>query len=326
MFADLGCFGVELIVSESKGIRRCGEKIFQSFSSNRINESILVELIEVDDFRDSEAQWFWDAFAKFLEKRPFFTHRLSKLKVHTAESNAFLLVFENAAVVHVSAQTGSAHGIVLESALQNGRFEDILYTSLAPILRRREVYLVHAFCAEKKACPERGRRGKCVLLVGPPHSGKTTAGLALLQAGWQLLSNDVTLLSQSDDQIMAWPTPGYFGVRENTLALFPDLDIATGMLTTQQVLQGINGRFGSPSPITHLIFPEVNADEPTKLFTLSTAEGWSRLMSESMDCWDKETLGKHLTVLKQVCGKTAVFSLQSGFDIHQFDQLLIEER
>ena len=316
MFADLGCFGIEL-VSESEGIRHCWENIFKSFLSHCIDEPILVKLLEVVDFRDSEAQGFWDSYARYLEKRPFFTHPLSKFIAYKAESDSFLLVFEQAAVVHVSAQTESVRGIVLDSALQNGRFEDILYTSLAPILRRRDVYLVHAFCAEKN--------NRCVLLVGPPHSGKTTAGLALLQAGWQLLSNDVTLLSQNDDQIIAWPTPGYFGIRANTLGLFPNLQIETVMLTTQQVLQKINGRFGPPSPITYLIFPKVNKNRKTALSRLTAAKGWSRLMSESMDCWDRETLGEHLAILKRICGKTAVFSLQSGFDIHQLDQLLIEE-
>ncbi|KAA3664783.1 MAG: hypothetical protein DWQ04_03930 [Chloroflexi bacterium] len=314
---DLGCFAAEL-VGDSAALKECWGAVFKPFLCDRVDNSIPVELHVVEDFRQSQAVLFLDAYGEYLGKRPFFTHPLSQFAVYAAGDNAFLLVFQNAAIVHVSVTgTGLVRGVVHEQGVANGRFEDILYTALAPILRRRRIYLVHSFAAEKN--------GRCVLIVGPPGSGKTTAGLSLLQAGWQLLSNDVTLLTQSDKDVVAWPTPGYFGIRPHTIEMLPDLEIKSGVAEMHQVLEALNGRFGTPTLITHLIFPQVNAHAETKLTPLAAAAGWSRLMSESMDCWDKETLAAHLAVLKAVCGKTAVFSLQSGINIDQLDRLLAME-
>jgi serine kinase of HPr protein (carbohydrate metabolism regulator) len=65
--------------------------------------------------------------------------------------------------------------MVTEGVLRNGRFEDVTFTSLAPLLRRHGYYLLHAFAAVKE--------GHAILLVGPSGSGKTTTGLHLLEAG-----------------------------------------------------------------------------------------------------------------------------------------------
>ena len=314
MKVELGCFAVEL-VGGSCGVAGWWQAVFAPFLRKQAANPISCELVGVAEFsRRQTALFLGDDFTLFAE-RPFFTDPSSQLSVYTAGAGQFVLVFPDAAVVQASvAGAGQIRGLVHERALTNGRLEDILYTSLASILRRRGIYLVHAFAAEKN--------GRCVLIVGPPGSGKTTAGLSLLQAGWHHLSNDVTLITQSANSVIAWPTPGYFGIRSHTFDLLPHRGLEPGNMSTDQVLHRLNGRFGSPAAVTHLIFPQVTAQAATTLTDLPAAIGWSRLMAESMDCWDQEALSGHMAVLKAVCVETAVFTLQSGHDIRHLDQLL----
>ena len=95
---------------------------------------------------------------------------------------------------------GATEGVITRAALAtHGVFEDLLAMGLSPHLRRRGMFLIHAFAA---ACPPLsanladggGGRGVGVLLVGDIGAGKTTTGLALLHAGWKLLSNDSPIL------------------------------------------------------------------------------------------------------------------------------------
>jgi hypothetical protein len=131
-----------------------------------------------------------------FDDRAAHPERPAILAVHGAGEGAVLLHFHQAAQVVVPLD-GSTEivGMMVASALGNGRFEDITYTSLAPLLRRNGYFLLHAFAA--------ARDGQAALLVGASGSGKTTTGLSLLLAGWQLLSNDVVLLQARPEGILA---------------------------------------------------------------------------------------------------------------------------
>ena len=181
----------------------------------------------------------------------------------------------------------------------NGRLEDVLYTSLAPLLRRRGLFMVHAFAASKN--------GRCVLLVGPTQSGKTTTGLSLLLHGWELLANDVVLLHQCDDGIYALPTPGTLGIRPKTFALLPQLHENLGL---------INGRWAAPSPVAALLFPQIlNEREKTAVLPHHRAIALTQLMAESMDRWDTPTFAPHLTLLQQLCQQAATYQLHLGNNV-----------
>src|SRR5713226_4006324 len=74
-------------------------------------------------------------------------------------------------------------GELVDAALTTyGVFEDVVAMGLTALLRRRHLFLIHAFAAAWD--------GRALLLVGDIGSGKTTTGISLLRAGWKLLSND----------------------------------------------------------------------------------------------------------------------------------------
>jgi hypothetical protein len=95
---------------------------------------------------------------------------------------------------------GTTQGIITPTALTtHGVFEDLLAIGLSPHLRRRGMFLIHAFAATPPGSPPIGYFSDGggwggVLLVGDIGVGKTTTGLALLHAGWKLLSNDSPIL------------------------------------------------------------------------------------------------------------------------------------
>ncbi|MCP4423902.1 MAG: hypothetical protein GY803_05365, partial [Chloroflexi bacterium] len=152
---------------------------------------------------------------------PFFTDNDGILAVYQNQEGFVKLHYLDGALMNAPVYAGTpdampeAAGVLTQQALDYGRFEDITFTSLAPLLRRRGFFLAHAFAAAKN--------GRAALIVGPSGSGKTTTGLSLLLAGWKLLSNDVLLLQERPDGIYALPTPGTIGIRPQTLDLLPKL-------------------------------------------------------------------------------------------------------
>ena len=59
------------------------------------------------------------------------------------------------------------------------------------------------------------RNGKCVLLAGTPHMGKTTLVLSLILAGWAFCSDEVACLSRATGEV--FPFPRKINLREETL-------------------------------------------------------------------------------------------------------------
>ncbi|MDJ0859397.1 MAG: HPr kinase/phosphatase C-terminal domain-containing protein [Dinoroseobacter sp.] len=53
--------------------------------------------------------------------------------------------------------------------------------------------------------------GRAVLLTGPSGSGKSAIALQLIALGADLISDDQTALSRSDDLLIAAPAPNIFG-------------------------------------------------------------------------------------------------------------------
>lgn len=198
-------------------------------------------------------------------------------------------------------------GVVTAGALQNGRLEDITFTSLAPLLRRHGYYLLHAFAVAKE--------DRCILLVGPSGSGKTTTGLYLLEQGWQLLANDVVLLEKRIDGIYALPTPGVVSIRPGTLALLPGLATRLGISDlplTQPITisnrQLTGGKWGGAARVTAVYFPQLDHN-PQSLTPLPPAIHLAQLMAESIDRWDEAALPGHMHLLESLSRQAQAYQL-----------------
>ena len=262
---------------------------------------------------------------------PFFRDNLLPdgsgiLSVYRQPQNHVLLHFLDGALVGVPLdpladnKNPEAHGKVTAQALQNGRFEDVTFTSLAPLLRRQGYFLVHAFAA--------ARNGRCVLIVGATRSGKTTTGLNLLLNGWDLLSNDVVMLRHQAEGIYAYPTPGDVGIRRHTFNLLPQLATCLpSKYPTDQAInisgqQLINGRWAKPCIVNAIFLPKIITGNHSKVIPLPRAVCLAHLMQESIDRWDEPCLQAHINILQHLCKQVNTFSLNLGQDMAQVPKLI----
>jgi hypothetical protein len=213
----------------------------------------------------------------------------------------------------------AATGFITPNVFQDGRFLDITYTSLAPLFRRYGYFMVHAFAADKN--------GRGVLIVGPSGSGKTTTGLSLILAGWQLLCNDVLLIQNSPEGVLAYPTPDDITIRPKTFTLLPEL--AQLIPEGKPLNQGIdlvgndltNGRWAAPTPVDAIYMPKIEERRESVKRPLSRAVCLAQIMEESVDKWDTQTLPEHINVLQTLVRQAQPYTLHLGANMNELAAL-----
>lgn len=204
---------------------------------------------------------------------------------------------------------------------EQGYLEDITFISLAPLLRRRGYYLVHAFAVAKD--------GRALLLVGPSGSGKSTTGLNLVTNGWGFLANDVVLVRQRPDGVYAFPTPGSIGISEETIDLVTGLKTILGSKmfgsgTIKRQLSVLEVSFGwaEPARIEAIYFPRVVEESRCRLQPKSKVLTLAQLLENSVDRWDGPCLEGHVSFLQQLCRQAQGFDLYLGRQTDPIPDLL----
>ena len=244
------------------------------------------------------------------------------LRVYDAPDGV-LLHFANAGQVSVplsavNARPEPIEGVVVPGVFRYGRFEDVTLTSLAPALRRQGYFLLHAFTA--------ARDGRCVVIVGPTGSGKTTTGLNLILSGWGLLANDAVVLEQRQDVIYALPTPGSIGVRAGTFDLLPalaaQLDVDGQAAVEVPAARLVAGEWALPTPAAALLFPELTDGQESTAEPLPPAVALARALAESADRWDLPMLDAHVSLLGHLCRQARPYALRLGRDMNQLARLI----
>ena len=212
---------------------------------------------------------------------------------------------------------------IARELLRSGRLEDILFTGLAPFLRRRGYFLAHAFAA--------ARSGQAVLLVGPSNSGKTTAGLSLISDGWGYLANDVVLLKLRGDEVYALPTPGTVGLSTQTINLIPGLEAIRDRMSEGEfigkkylpVLEIVSS-WTVPAPVRTICFPKIDRHQVHQLKKISKAITFARLMESSTDRWDQAMLEDHVNLLHCLIEQADGYELRVGDQVANWSESLSE--
>ena len=229
---------------------------------------------------------------------------------------------------------GTTTGVITPNALVTyGVFEDLIAIGLSPHFRRRGRFLIHAFAATPPPLPRPkarnlplrahgpGRRtGVAVLLVGDIGAGKTTTGLALLHAGWKLLSNDSPILNRaphSNLRVLAYP--GLLSAYPDTLARFPELaGIAPPTETRQKTLFAAESIYPDvwveSAPPAGIVFPQVESRADHALERLPAPEALRLILPHAIEQWDREMIPAHLALLNQLVQSVPAYRLRLGPD------------
>lgn len=203
--------------------------------------------------------------------------------------------------------------------------EDMLIIGLAPLLRRRGLFTLHAFAA--------ALHNQAVLLVGGMGAGKTTTGISLLRAGWSLLSNDSPLLYLDGDRLTVAAYPGLLSAHDDSLGWFPELaGILQGPARTHEhtrlkrlfaaetVYPNVWDRRARPAAIC---FPEVIPGLHTSyLEPVSSRQALITIMPQSIENWDRPLVGQHLDILGRLVEVAPAYRLCLAPDVEALPVLL----
>jgi hypothetical protein len=204
---------------------------------------------------------------------------------------------------------GTTEGQIVSLALHTyGVIEDLIAIGLSPHLRRRGMFLIHAFAA--------ARSGEAALIVGNIGAGKTTTGMSLLNAGWKLLSNDSPIIG-ADGEVLSYP--GVLAAYPNTYARFP----ATARLAAnaepdkkiiipaEQVWPDV---WLDRAPAAAIFFPQIESRAGHVVEPLSQPEALRLILPHAIEQWDKAMIPAHLALLNQLIQTAPAYRLRLGLD------------
>lgn len=220
----------------------------------------------------------------------------------------------------------SIAGVMARAAIASyGVFEDMILIALAPLLRRRGHYALHAFAA---AVDDRA-----LLILGDTGAGKTTTGISLLMNGAKLVANDTPLLHPNGDgDLWLYAYPGLLSAYPDSIARFPSL---SHLLTDGRRLQQSDKISFAAESIwpdawrwrarpAALIFPAITPGrERSHLEPLSAFEALQHLIAQSIEDWDAATIPAHLQALRQLVDAAPAWRLHLAPDIPHLPDLLL---
>ena len=301
------------LISDSKPIRASWQSIFANGPRDSLGNTAAAQL--------SLKLALGDNIQPPLAEHRIYRDPRNIVDVYEESGNTFALHFRAGALVRLAPdRSNSATGQVDAAQYNDALLEDVTYTALAPLLRRRRRYLLHAAAVHNTA--------GAVLMVGPTQSGKSTTGLALVLAGWKHLASDVILLSSPHGQVIAHPTVGLLSARPKSFRLLPDLrrllpdPRPSGPVRDVRYLMLSQEHWGRPAPVVAICFPELTAAERSTIQPMPASVALARLMEESVDLWDSASLSKHMTFLESLCRQAPAYRLSLAPDVENLPKLM----
>lgn len=174
----------------------------------------------------------------------------------------------------------------------------ILFTlPLIELLRRRDLFNVHAAALCKD--------GAALLFGGASGAGKSTLTLAMTQAGWDYMADDMVFLRPG--------CAGVYGFPEG-IDVFPECGSQSHKVHVRPEREVLEA---APRA---LIFPRVAHQARSVLHPISPAEALLRLAPDIL-LTNREVCEKHLQVLRDLTQRTPAFRMDTGTDLEELTQL-----
>ena len=255
--------------------------------------------------------------------------RQGDLLAYTIDSPMVVAHFPRYGQLKLDLARGKTSGVITPAALATyGVFEDLLAIGLSPHLRRRGYFLLHAFAAAP------GPAAAAVLLAGDIGAGKTTTGLALLHAGWKLLSNDSPILAATADRLQVLAYPGLLSAYPDTLGRFPELahlaptDGHRGDERREKTIFAAEAIYPDAwletAPPGALVFPQIEARSEHLLEPLPPAEALRQILPHAIEQWDRAMIPIHLQLLNQLVQSVPAYRLHLCPDVTSLPKVLAQ--
>jgi hypothetical protein len=238
------------------------------------------------------------------------------------EGDQVIAHFPRYGQLHLNLAGGWTRGQVVPAAGQTyAILEDLIAIGLSPHLRRRGKFLLHAFAAAFE--------GQAVLLVGGIGAGKTTTGLSLLNAGWQLLSNDSPVVV-GNGRIQQYP--GVLAAYPESFAHFATMAHLVGevegegngrrklSVTAESVWPNI---WLAEAPVRAICFPQIENRPDHALTSLAKPAALARLLPHAVEQWDKPMIPDHLRILRQMVEAAPAYMLHLAPDVVSIPQTVL---
>ncbi|HET7088899.1 MAG TPA: hypothetical protein VFL17_09635 [Anaerolineae bacterium] len=230
---------------------------------------------------------------------------------------------------------GTTEGRIVPGVLTTyGVFEDLIAIGLSPHLRRRGLFLMHAFAAAAPPLSPLSdggddRGGGAVLLVGSIGSGKTTTGMSLLDVGWKLLSNDSPIVNASTE-ILSYP--GLLAAYPDTFARFEATRPLSDIIPESEGLKKLTVAAESiwpdvwieRAPAGAIVFPQIESRMNHAVEPISPLEALRRLLPHAVEQWDREMIPEHLRVLRLLVESAPAYVLRLGPEVNVIPALLVD--
>jgi hypothetical protein len=248
--------------------------------------------------------------------------RQGDLLAYYTDGAAVLAHFPRYGQLRLNLARSTTSGVITPAALATyGVFEDLLAIGLSPHLRRRGYFLLHAFAAAPSAA------APAVLLAGDIGAGKTTTGLALLHAGWKLLSNDSPILAAGADAIDVLAYPGLLSAYPDSLQRFPELaHLARPGAPREKTIFAAEASYPGvwleSARAGALIFPQIEARADHLLEPLPPAGALRQILPHAIEQWDRAMIPAHLKLLNQLIQSVPAYRLRLGPDTNSLPLLL----
>lgn len=184
---------------------------------------------------------------------------------------------------------------------------EILFTlALIEQMRRRELFNIHA------AGLRRG--GKAVLLAGASGAGKSTLALALTQAGWDYLGDDMLFLRADGRTLLGFPQG--ISYTRDTIRLLPGLPelpegSRKGHLWPDSVFP-CKSVFAAEA--ASLVFPRIVQTGESVLSPMDSSQAFLELASNVLMS-DQKTCEAHFRALAKLSRLVPSFRLQTGWNL-----------
>lgn len=238
--------------------------------------------------------------------------RQTDLIEYRVDGDSVTAYFPRYGLMRLDLACGATEGHVIRAALDTyGVFEDLIAIGLSPHLRRRGMFLIHAFAAALTP----GGRG--VVIVGQIGSGKTTTGMTLLGAGWKLLSNDSPIISAANE-ILSYP--GLLAAYPDTLNRFSSTQHLIPLnayanrkfsFAAEMIWPGIWLDRARPAAI---LFPHIEQRSDHALEPIAQPQALRLLLPHAIEQWDKTMIPAHLSVLNRLVQSAPAYRLRLGPD------------